>query len=697
VVKSQSTHKNGVDFDIRGERSGVIAPPSVHQYGHEYVWVRDLSFLKEWPGDSDNEPAKEDTSQLSDLLTNIPEKGGRNDWLTRICGHYAAILPYKDAYEAQVKMLAAQMPEPLVEDEVNKVIESVWKIEHNKPTNEEFNVNNGYLVGDGTQLYTQTVTKQQYNTEPIGNFDLICNRFATKSNGTAEYEVTIQTATRPPQKVVLNADIFGNQITISRALSSYRVGVLPPPNDAYRHPIGERLRRYLDNQNAELCQYVDYLGWYEGEGFVCHEGLITEDGLQPHRTLVPDPKLKNWAPYHYGFESPETVRKTLQEVLTYHDEMTVAVFGAWWASIFLKPMIENYTAIYPSVVLDSPSESGKTNGFFGLMNQLSGNVGGQRQLTPASMRDAASCHNSGILWIDDLTSVDAMWDLIRQAASGGTVVKKAEDHTEQVHIKMLTPIIISGEGFASVDQEKALRDRVISIVAGSPTGRVSLHNPDRPQWDDIVALQSKWRNDLSAMAGTIVQIAIQNRKIVDDIPSLRAGSGRMSEKIAVMRVGARMLSILSGQSKWTNLIDDWAKSQVKAPYENEDMLLSTILPNALREFGVPMSPGNNVPIYLTKDGLIRWSEPGLSAWWRSGKRTPREMQLGTVKSIRAQKHAAGIVAVGERVWVDRERGLMARYQELPKDFSDNVISIAGFDPDAIRKNNMAQTSVDVTP
>ena len=42
---TEGQREAGVSFDVRGEGGGVVAPPSVHESGHVYEFVRDLSAL----------------------------------------------------------------------------------------------------------------------------------------------------------------------------------------------------------------------------------------------------------------------------------------------------------------------------------------------------------------------------------------------------------------------------------------------------------------------------------------------------------------------------------------------------------------------------------------------------------------------------------------------------------------------------
>lgn len=673
-ISCWSVHKDGVDYDVRANGGGIIIPPSVHESGYIYRWIRDLSFLQPLPAevcqdgvcDTTGEPESTKRSVFSELLTHRPEEGGRNEWLAKICGHNARIHRFRDAYDAAIQMANEALDIPLDAAEVKKTADSIWEAEHAKPqASGEFTRDTGFLVGDGHQLLTQVSVKNGKQTElqeaPWADFDIKCQGVVVDESAHKSYDVTIHRHGHTPVKGLLKAADLGSPNTLSVWLSSLGATILPPINDHHPRNNNVRLQRYIDSQNAPKHVAAEYLGWHEGEGFLTHEGVITETGLHAHDRVVPHPRLSGWAPYYYGFKSEEKeAREVLRDVLTFHHERAVAVFASYWAACFLKPQITKYTALFPFLVLEAPSESGKTNGFFGMMLQLGGFTGGPGEYTAAALRDMASAHMNGALLIDDITTAAYIWDILRQSTGGGSKTKKAQDNTEQATVKMVAPIVLSGEGFAELRREKALWDRAIVVEVGSPTERMSLVDPSRPQWDDIVDLQNRYDGDLTCHAGTLVQMALRSSERAKEVRSLRRGAGRFADKMAILRVGARVLTDLSGQRRWTHIVDDWVEEQIDGG--NENMLTKQILPEALLAFGMPQSGRNGVPVYIDEGGCVRFSDASLAKWWQGGKRTPREVQLGSSESIKQQRQALGITG-SVRVMVADNRSIGGKIQQ----------------------------------
>lgn len=143
VVRSWSHHKGPIQFDVRAEGSGVVAPPSVHESGHVYTWVRGPEHIQPVPrvllsaADAGLE-ARPDPgaggdapqSMLSHLLSNPAGEGGRNNWLTQVCGHYARMFrSQQDTYLVQARIAARLLSPPLDDQESERTIESVWRAE----------------------------------------------------------------------------------------------------------------------------------------------------------------------------------------------------------------------------------------------------------------------------------------------------------------------------------------------------------------------------------------------------------------------------------------------------------------------------------------------------------------------------------------------------------------------------------------
>jgi putative DNA primase/helicase len=155
IVPSWSRHDLGADqngggavaFDLRSEGAGVIAPPSIHQTGIVYKWVRTpAEGLQALPavlrrvedvqggGGAENGAAAAPKGPAKDTLAGLLSKpaieGGRNSWLTKVCGHLAKQHTFKDGYLANVHLANRSLKPPLSGEEVEKTAESIWSAEH---------------------------------------------------------------------------------------------------------------------------------------------------------------------------------------------------------------------------------------------------------------------------------------------------------------------------------------------------------------------------------------------------------------------------------------------------------------------------------------------------------------------------------------------------------------------------------------
>lgn len=140
-IHSWQLHEDGIDFEVQSDGKGVVGPGSVHKSGHEYrfeVGLDQLAFasvaLAKGPQDGP-QPGATGTplgTKLVELLGRPPQgEGARNDWLTRVSGHYAKqFRNMQDAYEEHVRAANDRLESPLSGTEVRKVTDSVWRAEH---------------------------------------------------------------------------------------------------------------------------------------------------------------------------------------------------------------------------------------------------------------------------------------------------------------------------------------------------------------------------------------------------------------------------------------------------------------------------------------------------------------------------------------------------------------------------------------
>lgn len=660
TIVSWSHHEDGVEFDVRAEGTGVIVPPSQHESGHVYEWVQPPEAMLVAPKalfgaekTSTDDSGGKARSQLADLLSRPPEAGDRNNWLTRVAGHYAKhFYPVEDLYRVQVRLANEMLSEPLPEEEVLKTMESIWNKEWQKRGGErEGSITqpseaNGWLLSGGDQIFTLITPR---NGEPVplqwADFDIRALGVVEDDEAERVFDVEVNRSRgRGKRRALLPARKLADPRALATWLAELGVGILPVPGDP-RRGIAERLRLYVENQEAPHFRVVDSLGWHR-DGFITHEGIIRASGSHGFEKVKPNPRLRNWAPYRYGFVDEAEAREVLNEVLTFHDETVCSVFGAWWAACFLKPQVHEATSMFPFLALQAPSESGKTTGFFPLMMQLAGNTRGQTDQTKAALRDSLSAHQSGIVWIDDLSDTSYVMDLLRQATGEGAVTKKGEDRAEQVNVQLVAPIMVSGEAL-QMHHQKALIDRAVMLEVPSPIGRRSLRNPERRQWEDIVELRRKYSDDLTQMAGTIVQLALQHADLVRTIRDLVPESGgRFGDKIAVVRMGAHLLGEMTGDESHIRRVDEWA--DVQEDLGSENTLTTKLIPMALRQTGWrdrverPEGRWPATPVVVDRNGTVWFHCENLAAWWEEMRHGRVEQRTESAEAIRDQARALGL-------------------------------------------------------
>jgi putative DNA primase/helicase len=145
IVESWSLHDGDVQFDFRAEGTGVVAPPSIHANGTVYKWLRSpdegwqplpdalrrapaaAKDVSAAPGENGN------PGGLAALLALPASEGSRNEWLTKVAGHYAKQHEFKDGYLETVQMANAKCKPPLPDAEWHKLAASIWKAERSNP------------------------------------------------------------------------------------------------------------------------------------------------------------------------------------------------------------------------------------------------------------------------------------------------------------------------------------------------------------------------------------------------------------------------------------------------------------------------------------------------------------------------------------------------------------------------------------
>ncbi|QDH48948.1 DNA polymerase/primase [Arthrobacter phage Gisselle] len=740
AVKS-GTNVLGPGIDIRaGKGSYIVMPPTPHEetgqpyrldvYDREEHLLTDdeLAVIYQEAGvaqpaasrgakkglsvisgaKSHQRPMESHASTLAGLLADPPAEGGRNDWFVRICGFIAKRTARFNDFEIEALGAANRMPNPLPVEELQKTINSVWESEQAKPAKKLYE-GNGFLTGNKARLQCQVATRQGddtiYETAPYADFDIEARGVAVDETSRRLYWVRIYWDGKF-YDTTLPGETLGNEPGFKVWLAARGMSIDQPFNAVPKTPAATRILRYLNSQKPPEVKIVTTLGYDETmDGFVTHEGLITQSGKtsKEEAHIVADPSLveRDIAPYAYGMERDRAeAQRVLREILTFQDETATSIFGAWWAACLLKPQIQDRTALFPFFGVEAASESGKTNGFFDLMVELNGNTRGQIVPTRPVLRDYASANKNGIVWADDLDSLEAYGELLRASTSNGTASKMEADRNGIRNTKVVAPILITGEalGFGT---QKALLDRSVVLNITSPKGRKSKHDPAKLQWEDVQELRSlypKSQGGLSVLSGWFVQAALQNVK-----PALKALNeaareipGRHGDKLAVLRAGARLLDSLvgyedpwSGQGEHARRVDAWAGANSQS-LDQDNTLTMKLLPWALRTFDYPEKPERIeqgrfqsliTPAFIKGDlesldapGLdgstaeIFFSPTLLAEAWKREQGFKVDDRTETVSALSQQTQA---LAAGHKTV--KVAGHVQRFRKLPDEYAQVVL------------------------
>jgi len=270
----------------------------------------------------------------------------------------------------------------------------------------------------------------------------------------------------------------------------------------------------------------------------------------------------------------------------------------------------------------------------------------------------------------DLDDPAYLMELLRAATSGVSLTKMGEDRESVKNTPIVSPIVISGEALG-LGTQKALIDRAITLKASNPTSRRSFKDPEKPQWDDILELRAAYPEGLHVLAGWYVQDALSVvDKTLEAVRAGRAGgSGRASDKVAVLRAGARLMDhMLRLEGAWTirgpnaRRLEKWLANNLVdsegAPItSNENTLTLEVLPWALRKWKFPTKPlagergDMDTPVYIKnyepEDSLfgsgmvLGFSADLLAEAWEDHKRGRQEKRTTTAESFREQAKALG--------------------------------------------------------
>ena len=616
---------------------------------------------------------------LSSLLKAPPAEGGRNEWLTRVCGHYAKTYrATPDLYWTHVHLANLQLKPPLEDAEVEKTGKSVWNTEASGHPERDFmeslKEESGWLISGDHQILTAGYAGDEKKSEPLpvvfADFDIkLVSTLVDPDTFENIYDVIIQRHHDHTEfAVALPGELFGDQRALKRRLAAVGVSVLQPDKLVHKNPDWTtKLNKYLIAQTAPQALRADALGWNDKEqGFLTFDGVIGSGGLRGFSLVRPNPDLKRnqAATQRYGTEADfDTAVRFLREVLTYQEDQTASVFGAWWAANWCKHLVLRHSPLFPVMGIEASSGAGKTTGFFSLMTQLAGSTMGEGHYTTPTLRNALAANFNGVVWVDDLDDPSTVHELIRVLTAGGRITKMVNQELS-TSFHLVGSLILSGESLG-LDAQKALLERVVVIRPPVPSGRRSQRpGVDRSQWIDVAETQ----RDLQAMGGgsalaghfvTAVlgiteEIEDACLQILDEMPSGRAGNKAMA-----LAVGARVLDYLvdpthdlrnlrEGGDHYRRVldyledgsVDDLGREQSKIKGDN--VLTAKLLPEYLSEHAL-INASTKSKVAFTdivgEDVEIYFNANQLANWWKDKNHGQITVRTETAASLEAQVRA----------------------------------------------------------
>lgn len=702
VMYSSTVGKIGTGIDVRCYGGYVAASPTPG-----YVWLSEgetvpppgsvcqVLTIKGRPKKGTVTPLKTGDPARRGLtahLESAPESDtGRNDWTTVLAG-YAAKIHYPDraTFEAYVhKTVQDRIAHFNTGDDFNtaaveKICESIWTTEERKHEDAGYyHADNGWLRGSGAQLWTRVPIKEDKEVTwvamPWADFDMEALGVVDDEHAERTYDVNLQRRTKGDvRRCDLPASALADAKRLDGWLAQHGVSILPPAEPAGFGSRNGRLLRYLEAQHPPTYRATPSLGWYHGQ-FITHEGTIDpEHGLVPYTDTKPAAILKQWAPFTYGFDVNEhDAVAALREVLTFHDTTITAVFGAWWAACYMKPLLPGQ---FPFMLIEALSGAGKTEGFFGLMHAMTGNTAGPLTATRAALRDYLSGHNAGPQWIDDPDDTAAIEELLRAMTAGASVAKKGEDNTQTALVSLCAPLMLSGEGFPTLHNQRAYTNRAVLLDPPEVSHRKSLHDPDVDQYRDLLLFKKRYPQP-QVMAGTLARLFIKHgTEMLVDLPTANIG-GRNAAHHRILLFGAELLARVTGDKRYPRQVAEWCAQEATID-RTENALTLEVIPAALVILGTdhktaahPLQgifgmPDLRPPVLCRGTEMLVHAET-LYEWWNHHNHGRIDQRTASKAALAKQlKQVSDGRRLKQRTQVDRTSNERAYYRALRSDVAE---------------------------
>lgn len=489
----------------------------------------------------------------------------------------------------------------------------------------------------------------------------------------------------------ITSDILSNNAALKRWVMG-NGGLLRynNPTNTDKGDAGTRLQALLMSQDPPRCEIVDYLGWNERLGvFVADQGTLQPgiSAVDPYTRIRPTKFAIEHSRSRYGVKvGCKEAIEVFREVLTFHDETAASVVGSWAVMAVLRGHLN--AQVFPTLKVDGTAESGKSK-FLQQVLSLVGSTGTGGGWTKATARTALGTNSSGIVWFDDCDGLTGdIQELLRQAATGGDATNRDVSDLSKLQItKFRASAVISSEGLGTFfNSQKANRDRMVTVHFPDPKGRKSRHNPDRPQWDDVVALWvDRWGGDYTQLAGSLVSAILELAPMLSQLKGLNKTSSRRSQTDSLMIMGSMILARLTGDDFHIDRIQSWIDNQ--EDLGNASVIVLQVIPTLWRQHMWPknsqdpsgkwINPGAPVPVFLDGSTDTFWVNVTRMAdqWAERKDRNERMDSLTNEAAINSELTNIGCKGNG----VAKRMGASGRprYREIPAQYSQLIKDKAG--------------------
>ncbi len=650
--------------DLRNNRGGIVLPDGQAE-GRNWApgyapWETELSvpepyetLLEELSNIVDGRlPAGDST--LASLLAEDIGPGQRNDWLTKVAGHLAAIVPWEDGWLQLVLAVNRGLDDPLPDAEVESTVGKLYRRDRSKSPIDphtdqvpvEYDDGNIYIwTGHGNSRKRQLWFEPEFSVrQRLINLDQ--GESWILANGERECRV------HP-------GNIYNYQ---KLAATLGNIGVLMYPRAA-GSDNAILLHRLLQQTLTNTVREAPHWGWVpELEEWVGIGDAVGPDGYKP---VIGD------------LDRPDII----EQLPSWQEDELAAVFCSWIALQAVKGYVN--LAFQPNVVLQGPAGAGKTRGLFAFGARLTGSeriASG----TIASLRDRLSYHANGVVVIDDHASMEAssarLLELFRVSTSGEalTLKKQGADGWGEIRIPLRASMLVSGESLSNLSTDRALRDRSVIMEVVPASQRRSL-NGDYPQWEDVQAVFEELGGSDETVAHQLAGPFI--RRIMAAATSIGTpviGDGeRVAVKIALIEYGAQLWQqAYPGSRTYSGLtvpdaVARWADSQSHVSGWQDTTLIQRILPSI-----VDPDLGEWSTIKILDDGSVVFHLERVSRWFCDRYRDARDQEVGSVANMRRELEVLRKAGKVSRT-THRMGGSVTRVHKLDMEASMTVKGAAG--------------------